>query len=77
MPFLTYTCHSKYGLWHYVSSDHESDEYKKLVKVMSKEVKNAEVFPSSKFIAIKDDIMLLVLDEKKLLEVQELLENEK
>jgi hypothetical protein len=72
LPFLVYTCHSKYGVWRQV---HTNDEYNKLIKVMSEEIKNAEVFPSSKSIAIKDDIMLVVLDEKELLRVQKLLEN--
>jgi hypothetical protein len=73
-PFLVYTCHSKYGKWRQIVPDW-TDEYNKLIKVMSEEIKNAEVFPSSKSIAIKDDIMLVVLNEKELLQTQKLLED--
>jgi hypothetical protein len=75
IPLLVYTCHSKYGIWRQIPPDWAPDEYNKLSKVMSEEIKNAEVFPSSKSIAIKDDIMLVVLNEEKLLQAQKLLEN--
>jgi hypothetical protein len=75
MSFLVYTCHSKYGIWRQIAPEWNLDEYNKLIKVMSEEIKNAEVFPSSKSIAIKDDIMLVVLNEQALLQTQKLLED--
>jgi hypothetical protein len=71
--FYAYTVHSKNGIWLQIDLDSQPGEFKKLIAKMPDEIENAEAWPSLKSIFIKDDLMLIALNQAELDRVKQLL----
>jgi hypothetical protein len=73
LVFYVYTKHSKDGVWNQIVRAWTPDVYKETITSISQEIEKAEIWPSLNSIAIKDDIMLIVLNQQGLDQAKQLL----
>jgi hypothetical protein len=74
LMFYTFTSHSKDGVWRQVlTRDSPSREIKDIIGEIPREIEKVQIWPSADSIAIKDDLILIALDQAELDKVRNLL----